>query len=162
MHPKRFLILFALLSILATGYIFSNSLKDSETSHAQSGAVMDMVEPVLTPIIRQETEEETEKTLSFVVRKAAHFIEFAALGLSVGGFAVSLSALRKRRYLMLPIGLCLAVACCDELIQSFGDRTNSIKDVALDMCGSVFGLLCVAAVVWLAHHKRGGNTQCPS
>lgn len=125
MHPKRFLIIFALLSILVTGYIFSNSLKDSEISHAQSGVVMDIVEPILVPaFIHEDTEEKTEQKLSFVVRKVAHFIEFAALGLCVGGFTAALAALRKRRFLVLPVLLCMAVACCDESIQSFTGRTH--------------------------------------
>ena len=159
MQTKHLLILFALLSTLVTGYIFSNSFKDAEASHAQSGAVMEMVEPVLTPVIRQETEEETQKKLSFVVRKAAHFIEFAALGICVGGFTAALCALKRRNLWALAPGICLAAAACDEIIQSFTDRTSSVKDVALDLCGSVFGILLVAACLWLLHHKKGGTAQ---
>ena len=154
MRPKYLLLLFSLLTILVTGYIFSNSMKNSEESHAQSNAVMEVVEPVLTPVIRQDTEEATEKKLSFVVRKAAHFIEFAALGICVGGFAVSLSALKKRSLWGLGPVICLAVAGCDEFIQSFFDRTSSIKDVALDMCGSIAGLLLVAVVVFLWKRRK--------
>ena len=159
MRPKYLLLLFALLTVLTTGYIFSNSLKDAEASHAQSGVVMEVVKPVLEPIIRQETEEKTERKLSFVVRKAAHFIEFAALGVCAGGFGAALSAVKKRRFWALPPVICLAVACCDEFIQSFMERTSSIKDVALDCTGSLFGLLLAAAAVWLLHHKKGGETQ---
>lgn len=159
---RRLLLLFSILTILVTGYIFSNSLKDAEASHAQSGAVMEMVEPVLTPILRQETQEETEKKLSFVVRKAAHFIEFALLGLCAGGLTATLMALYKRRLWLVGPAICLAVAGCDEYIQSFTDRTSSIKDVALDFGGSLCGLLLLTAVLWLYQSKRGGNTQCPS
>lgn len=154
MRPKYLLLLFALLTVLVTGFIWSNSLKDSEISHAQSDVIMEAVEPVLTPVIRQDTEEATEKKLSFVVRKAAHFIEFAALGICVGGFAASLSSLKKRSFWVFGPVICLAVAGCDEFIQSFFDRTSSIKDVALDMCGSITGLLLVAVVVFLWKRRK--------
>ena len=97
MRPKYLLLLFSLLTILVTGYIFSNSMKNSEESHAQSNAVMEVVEPVLAPVIRQETEEATVRKLSFLVRKSAHFIEYTALGICVGGFSAALFAVKKRR-----------------------------------------------------------------
>ena len=158
MRAKVSFLLFALLSLLLTGFIFSNSLKPAGESHAQSGRVMDMVRPILVPgIIHEETEEETEEKLSFVVRKAAHFIEFGALGVCVGGSFAALSVIRKRKYLIAPGAICVAIACCDEIIQSFTGRTNSLKDVALDSCGSICGLIFVACVVWLLKQRRGGK-----
>ena len=163
MRPKYLLLLFSLLTILVTGYILSNSMKNAEESHAQSNAVMEVVEPVLAPVIRQETEEATEEAtvrkLSFLVRKSAHFIEYTALGICVGGFSAALFAVKKRRIPALPVGMCVLVACCDEYIQSFVGRTSSIKDVALDLTGSLFGLLLAAAAIWLLQYKRGGTTQ---
>ena len=154
MRPKFLLVLFTLLTVLATGFIWSNSLKDSKASYVQSDAIMEIVEPILTPVIRQDTEEATEKKLSFVVRKAAHFVEFAALGICAGGFVMSLSAPKKRSFWLFGPVICLVVAGCDEYIQSFTDRTSSLKDVALDMCGSITGLLVVAIVVFLWKRRK--------
>ena len=84
MRAKVSFLFFALLSLLLTGFIFSNSLKTAGESHAQSGRVMELVRPLLVPrFIHGETEEETEEKLSFVVRKAAHFVEFGALGIAI-------------------------------------------------------------------------------
>jgi len=158
MRAKVSFLVFALLSVLLTGVIFSNSLKPAGESHAQSGRVMDIVRPILVPaVIHEETEEETEQKLSFVVRKAAHFIEFGALGVCVGGAFVSLSEIRKGKYLIAPGAICIAIACCDESIQSFTGRTNSLEDVVLDSCGSICGLIFVAFVVWLLKQRRGGK-----
>ena len=158
MRAKVGFLVFALLSVLLTGFIFSNSLKPAGESHAQSGRVMDLVRPILVPaIIHEETEEETEQKLSFVVRKAAHFIEFGALGVCVGGAFASLSIIRKKKHFIVPGAICIAIACCDEIIQSFTGRTNSLKDVALDSCGSICGLIFVACVMCLLKHKRGGR-----
>ena len=158
MRAKVSFLFFVLLSLLLTGFIFSNSLKPAGESHNQSGRVVDLMRPILVPgIIHEETEEETEQTLSFVVRKAAHFIEFGALGVCVGGAAASLTVMRRRKYLKAPAMICVAVACCDEFIQSFTGRTCSLKDVALDSCGSICGLIFVACVVWLLNQKQGGK-----
>jgi len=158
MRAKGCFLLFTILSVLITCFIFSNSMKQAGESHAQSGRVMDIVRPILVPnIIHGETEEETEQKLSFVVRKTAHFVEFGMLGVCVGGAFASLTYMRKRKYLITPAAICVAVACCDEMIQSFTGRTNSLKDVALDSCGSICGLIFVACVMCLLKHKRGGR-----
>ena len=158
MRAKVSFLFFALLTVLLTGFIFSNSLKTAGESHAQSSRVMDLVRPILVPrFINGETEEETEEKLSYVVRKTAHFVEFGALGTCVGGSFASLSVVRKRKYLIAPGVLCVAIACCDEIIQSFTGRTNSLKDVVLDSCGSICGLIFVACVDWLLKQRRGGR-----
>ena len=154
MRAKVGFLFFVLLSLLLTGFIFSNSLKTAGESRAQSGRVMELVRPILVPrFIHGETKEETEQILSFVVRKVAHFVEFGALGTCVGGSFASLSVIRKRKYLIAPGAFCVAIAFCDEFIQSFTGRTNSLKDVALDSCGSICGLIFVACVVWLLKQK---------
>ena len=158
MRTKVSFVLFTLLSILLTGFIFSNSVKTAGESHAQSGRVMDIVRPILVPeFINEETEEKTEQKLSYVVRKAAHFVEFGALGVCVGGAFASLAVLCKKQYRIAPAALCFAIACCDETIQAFTGRTNSMKDVALDSSGSICGLLFVSCVVWLINQRRGGQ-----
>ena len=158
MRIKVCFVLFAVLSIFLTGFIFSNSAKTAGESHAQSGRVMDIVRPILVPeFIHEETEEKTEQKLSYVVRKVAHFVEFGALGLCVGGAFASLAVLSKKHYRIAPVATCIAIACCDETIQAFTGRTNSLKDVALDSCGSICGLLFVCCVVWLINQRRGGQ-----
>ena len=162
MNRKYLAIIFALLTIAVTGYIFSNSLKDADASHAQSDVVVEVVAPILTPVIPQTREPSSERDLSFWVRKTAHFTEFALLGFCAGCCVVLLSDRKRTRLLAGAATYCLCVACCDEWIQSFRDRTSSWKDVALDFGGAIFGVLIVAAVVWLLYHKRGGNAQCPN
>lgn len=149
MRIEKQLFLFGLLILLVTGGIFSNSTKNSEASHAQSDVIVDLVE--LT--IRTDEKEPREK-LSFTVRKIAHFVEFAVLGICTGGFAMSLSVLKKRSFGMMGPAICLVVAGTDEFIQSFTDRTSSLKDVALDMCGSATGLLLVAIVVLMWKKRK--------
>ena len=163
MRAKHGLILFAILSLIVVGFIFHNSLQESEESHERSDVIVEMVEPVVETILEpEEPEEEVRKSISFAVRKAAHFIEFSALGICAGGFFGILSMDRKRRYRGWAFLFCVAVACCDETIQSFTGRTNSLKDVALDSVGSLFGILLILAVFRFFKRKRGGETPCPN
>jgi VanZ family protein len=70
-----------------------------------------------------------------VMRKSAHVAEYAVL---------SLLAWRARRRLIVPLLICLAVACADESLQAMTvTRTGSPADVALDMCGAVGALIAV-------------------
>jgi VanZ family protein len=70
-----------------------------------------------------------------VMRKSAHVAEYAVL---------SLLAWRARRRLVVPLLICLAVACADESLQAMTvTRTGSPADVALDMCGAVGALIAV-------------------
>ena len=63
------------LVVACTIFIFSNSIKDAQASHEDSAVVTEIVEPVLENVFNVEPEN-TEH----IVRKCAHFIEFALLG----------------------------------------------------------------------------------
>lgn len=163
MQAKHGLILFAVLSLLMMSFIFYNSLQGSKETHAQSDAIVDAVEPVVETLLEPEKgKEEIRESISFTVRKAAHFVEFAVLGICTGGFFAFLSRYKDQQYRAWTFLLCLAVACCDEVIQAFTGRTNSLKDVALDSVGSICGILLIFAVFHLLEESRGGEAPCPN
>ena len=92
-----------------------------------------------------------------IVRKLAHFVEFAALGVSFGGYTWNLGMVRGRKYWALPAWLTLVVAVCDEFIQGFTNRGSMVSDVVLDYSGALFGLLMVAAFVFINKNKAKNN-----
>lgn len=73
-------MIFLILTILTTAFIFSNSLKNGEESNAQSAPIVEAVEEVLDPEDKVPT-----KTFNYLVRKAAHIAEYTVLGLWLGG-----------------------------------------------------------------------------
>ena len=85
-------IILLVLSILTTAFIFSNSLKNGEESNAQSAQIVEVVEAVLDPEDKVPT-----KTVSYIVRKAAHITEYTVLGLWLGGLALCFNVLNKTR-----------------------------------------------------------------
>lgn len=151
-------IIFLALSLLLVCFIFSNSLRNGPESNAQSGRVTQWLQPILNPFGRIP-----EDTFHRIIRKLAHFTEFAALGGCLFGWASNLPKGYKRPWLLA--GLCtLAVAVTDETIQLFTGRTAMFRDVLLDVSGATFGILFTALLLSLWQHlsKRGGKPSCPN
>ena len=152
MKQNRRIFLFALLSLLAVGFIFSNSLDTRDTSNQKSNAIVDEVKPIVDP---QDTIP--RGTFNHYVRKSAHFLEFAALGFCLMGLSDAIS--RKRRIPRVPAALlaALLVASTDETLQFFAvERGPGIKDVLIDFfgaaCGLVLMLLCLN--IWKSIRKN--------
>lgn len=86
-----------------------------------------------------------------ILRKAAHFAEFASLGLLSGWMCL---LLRGRIPLSL-MGAGLAAACVDETIQLFSPgRASALADVWLDSAGFGTGLLLLLLGYTYIKHKH--------
>ena len=119
------------LLVLNLAVIWGNSLLPGEVSGAVSGFVRDM----LSWLFPAGGDPATGHGL---LRKLAHFTEFACLG---GLLTWILSLLHKPVPMALGIGF--LAACIDETIQLFApDRGPAFTDVLLDTAG-VFAGLCV-------------------
>lgn len=79
---------------------------------------------------------------NFIVRKTAHFTEYAILGILVcQALDAPGNALGRRRWLVIMLVLML-VPSIDETIQLFTpDRTGQVSDALLDMSGACTGSL---------------------
>jgi len=123
-------ILCGILIGLNLSLIWGNSLLPAESSSELSGW--------LQAFLSFLPEGEIVHTL---LRKAAHFSEFALLGLLMGWMAV---LLRGKSFVSL-LGLGLGTGCVDETIQLFvPGRACSILDVWIDFSGFAAGLLILS------------------
>ena len=112
--------------------IWGNSLLPGVSSEAVSGGVLAFLGRFLPMLLT-----EAGHTL---LRKAAHFSEFALLGLLFGGR----HRLVKGATPVHLMGFGLAVACIDETIQIFTpDRASSLIDVWIDTSGFALGLVVI-------------------
>lgn len=145
----RKIIVFALLSLLITGFIWGNSLKTIEQSKDQSIPVAETIQPIVDP------QEKIEKPVFHsYIRKLAHVTEFFVLGLSVAGFALSLGAYLGKYFISMPILMVLFVAVMDEFIQNFARRGSQVTDVMLDFSGGLAGVLFVWLLCGLFSRKK--------
>ena len=121
-------------------FIWGNSLLPGEDSGELSGFVGTLLQSLL-PFLDLNSPQGMH-----LLRKAAHFSEFAALGL---GFTWLYGMLCKKRLpsmgLALICGIC--AAAIDETIQIFTpNRGPGIKDVGIDTLGVITGVLLLTAV----------------
>lgn len=132
-----------ILILLNLCFIWGNSLLPGELS----GAFSDWVKQLLETILPGDGMEETGGGM---LRKMAHFTEFATLGILLG----ALFRLRQKRgWRALPWGV--LAACIDETIQIFvPDRGPGLLDVGIDSCGVLTGILLLQAAHILMRNQR--------
>lgn len=135
-----------ILIVLNLCFIWGNSLLPGETSAAFSDWVKHLLEQLLPG-------GEMAPGGGGLLRKAAHFTEFAALGLLLSWLC---QLLQKKSWYPLPLGV--AAACVDETIQMFvPGRGPGILDVGIDSCGVLAGMLLLQTGYVLL--KRNQPTQ---
>lgn len=146
--------------VLLWAFIFGNSLTPAAQSTQQSTQLLGQLQHLLAGWGDGWLPSE------HLLRKAAHFAEFAALGgwLFVTAAAFSLPWRRYSGWLLLA-GLLSALA--DESIQLFvPGRSGQVSDVWLDFAGICFGGLCAVAGAWLWPRLRrarpGGSAPPPA
>ncbi len=87
------------------------------------------------------------------VRKAAHFLEFAALGASFALLSRTYEWDRHKRALSQAF-VGIFVPLCDESIQMFTRRGPSLSDVWIDIAGYTTGAVITLAVCFLIEKNK--------
>ena len=119
-----------------------------------------MIDPkIREPIIRwlfPNASEQSIYFLHFLVRKAAHFLEYSLLAmLAAHAFASSPRPGIRNRWLMISAILVIVWALLDEYRQSFvPTRTGSFLDSLVDIAGGVTTLLVI-------RHRRYSRPTAP-
>ena len=133
--PKRLRLCTALL-ICNLVFIWGNSLLPGEVS----GAFSDWVKAILAKLFSGDADDSSGGGL---LRKVAHFTEFAALGLCLAWLHGMLQKGKLRPFLWGVLA-----ASVDETIQRFvPDRGPSVKDVCIDSAGVLTGII----LLWIGH-----------
>ena len=131
------------LLILNLAFIWGNSLLPGEVS----GAFSDWVKGFLAKLFASGDMSQSGGGL---LRKLAHFSEFAALGILLSWL---FGMLQKKPCFAAVCGF--LAACVDETIQRFvPDRGPSIVDVGIDTCGVLTGMLLLFAAYRLSRNKN--------
>ncbi|WP_417118666.1 VanZ family protein [Olsenella phocaeensis] len=132
--------------LLWTAFVWGNSLVAGPASSAQSGLVASLLAPFLHTLGITDA-----NAVTFMVRKCAHFGEYAVLALLARRALDALPSARTRRLRLVPALYPLAVAVADETIQRFvPGRAGQPRDVLIDFCGACFALACLA--LWCRRH----------
>jgi VanZ family protein len=106
-----------------------------------------IIEPLVRWLFPRISEARVE-TIHFVIRKCAHFTEYAILALlAARAFLPSSKEFLRRHWLISSLALVVCVSLVDEFNQSFNPaRTGTIKDSALDTIGGLTALTVLAVL----------------
>ena len=133
------------LLVMNLCFIWGNSLLPGELS----GAFSDWVKQLLASIFPGDG---METAGSGLLRKAAHFTEFAALG-----FLLSLHFRLQQKTIRNALLWGILAAGIDETIQMFvPDRGPGLLDVAIDTCGVMAGMVLLQ-IGYLIINKKTTN-----
>lgn len=153
-RAKAFFRWTALAVLCVLIFVFSGFNMDE--SSLQSSTVVDLIVRLFfhdLDFYSPETQEAVLLILSVVVRKAAHFFEYMALGaLAFGAF------FKIRKYLprwLLAVLFSFAYACSDEIHQIFvPGRAGLWRDVFLDTSGAMLGALIACFISMMIAARR--------
>ena len=135
-HTEKRMRICITLLICNLVFIWGNSLLPGEIS----GRLSDWVKEILSVFLPDMGMEHTGRGL---LRKIAHFTEFAALGALLSWL---FGMLQKGR--VQPFVWGVLAASVDETIQRFvPDRGPSVKDVCIDSAGVLTGII----LLWVGH-----------
>ena len=139
-----------LVNIVLVLFIWGNSAKPAEESSEQSGGLAVFLEETAGKfnIILSEGQAQ------HIIRKTAHFTEYAVLGFFLGA-AFAAYGKKLRVYGAHVLLLCGITAVTDEYIQFFfPGRSAEVPDVILDFSGALAGFLAVWLLVFLIQYRH--------
>ena len=147
----------AVAVVLWMAVIFWFSAQNGASSGSMSAGVTEALARLLTPGFDELSplaQAETVEALHLFVRKAAHFSEYAVLGMLTVN-ALRTYRLNKALRLILPVATCLVYAVSDEIHQYFiPDRACRAFDVFIDTMGGLTGTLILLGLMWLIKRRR--------
>lgn len=151
---KRLLSWVAVAAWMAV--IFLLSAQPGKESTDTSGRILRLVIKLLYwnfDSFSSQRQEAVWAIWSVIVRKGAHFTEYAILGMLLCSALRTYDLSGKLRW-GLPVGVGAAYAVTDEIHQYFvPERACRLLDVGIDTAGALFGTAVFLATVYLLKKK---------
>lgn len=142
--------IFLSLYIAATAFIFINSSKNAVESTEQSSLAARIFKDIVGFLLPSVSVSDGEAV--HIVRKLAHFTEFACQGLLLSGFVLCKSKHFNVIYILF---FGLLTACCDELIQLFPyGRSSQVSDIFIDFSGCIAAAIIYSIIYFYIKRKK--------
>lgn len=143
----RFRIIIFILTAGMIAFAFIHSSMPASLSGEESESVMVFLQYMLNFF------GFSAELTDHIVRKAAHFAEYTAIGLLLMSCAYSFSRTKPYRYYSQILFAGLATAVCDEAIQlNVEGRSGQITDVLLDFSGVLMGTV-IMLLIFMIYRK---------
>lgn len=154
------LTIFAVLTFVWLGVIYSFSLEPADLSNDTSLGLIDMLVYTFLPWLADDLAALSQAQMDIlhtIVRKCAHFTEYMILGIFAVLTLLQTKITRWKSIALASIGYCLLAASVDEMIQLFVDgRAGRIGDVLIDGAGAALGIAAVLLLhrYWYRRKRR--------
>ena len=156
--------IFTLMVILWMAIIFSFSAQPADESEQMSLSVGHVAGLLFADGYEdwpQERQDAFAERIDHVVRKAAHFTEYAVLGVLLALMYRAYGHKGKRLFL-LSAGTGSLYAATDEFHQLFvPGRSGEVRDVMIDTAGAAAGILLALAGTALWRRWKNGRGKLP-
>lgn len=140
-------IVLLVITIAIALFIFINSILSADDSSTESGFILTIAESIISFLHIPDMLTET------IIRKLAHFTEFAGLGLFLS-LTVHEWYGTFRGQIFKILFLLLSAPVIDETIQYFPvGRSSEVRDVLIDFSGAIIGLV-IALLIYIVKEKR--------
>lgn len=125
----------AVLFFLFIIYMFSNENGEKSSSHSNG----------IAHIIFKFLGIDFSVNAAFILRKLAHFSEYAFLGAAFYNAFLRTFENENKKISIFSVGLC---ASLDEIHQYFiQSRTAAVEDIAIDLLGGIFGIFILCFMI---------------
>lgn len=143
----RFRVIIFILTAGMIAFAFIHSSMPADLSSEESESVMWVLQYILDFL------GFSAELTDHIVRKAAHFAEYTAIGMLLVSCAYSFSRTKPYRYYSQILFAGLATAVCDETIQlNVAGRSGQITDVLLDFSGVITGAVFML-LIYMIYRK---------
>ncbi|MDC7278727.1 MULTISPECIES: VanZ family protein [Pseudobutyrivibrio] len=145
---KKGKIILGILIVAWLCVIWGHSMQPAVVSEGESGKWLSVISRFI-PVITNDDAG------MYIVRKCAHFTEYAILGVLL---ALELAYFVKgwlRRFFE-PLAFALSASFIDETIQLFVEgRSGQVSDMWIDTAGAALGIVITLAIIGNRRSKRG-------
>ena len=154
MKSKKITVFTAILLLLiCAGMIFFFSAQNAESSTSMSSGFITFLASIFFP---DSDPDVLIAKYSHIVRKAAHFTEYAVLGgLAAAALSFIFHKLKTLPKYFISVLFSAAFAASDEYHQMFSDgRSPSVRDVMIDTCGAAVGAAVICLIAFLVRRHK--------
>ncbi len=150
---KKFVLWILVIGCMATIFGFSSQVAE-ESKKTSSKVITKVVETVCTKKLTKPQKEKITEDLTFIVRKGAHFLIYALLGLLIFLLALEYGFSLKKCAVIAVIASFI-YACSDEFHQTFiSGRSGELRDIIIDTIGASVGCLIVILSRFIVKQSR--------
>ena len=130
------------------------AVSSAESSRTIANAVLNIAENFMDPAQWQEDRDNVLDTVDHIVRKTAHFMEYAILASAIE-LHYWITKRKGIRFILLSILFSFLYAATDEFHQLFvPGRSGEFKDVMIDTVGAAAGAFLFHFLLILIEHIK--------